>query len=62
MTDIIFDAELIFGTVELVKDRKIEDGKLWLGGHAIHRDRSGVITRVTEPEYYCSMESREPND
>ena len=53
--DILINIGMIFGTVELVEDRKFEDGRLWLGGHSIHRDRAGVITKITEPEYYCCM-------
>jgi len=54
--EILFKADMCLGSVELVTDIKTENGKLWLGGHAIHRDRNGNITKVTEPEYYCYIE------
>lgn len=55
MDSIVFHADLVFGSVQLVEDRKVEDGKLWLGGHAVHRDKSGVVTKITEPEYHCCI-------
>jgi hypothetical protein len=45
--------EMIFGTVELKTDMKLEDGKLWLGGHSIHRDLEGKTIKVTRPTWNC---------
>jgi hypothetical protein len=47
----------IFGTIQLVSDYKFEDGKLFIGGHSIIKDKYGVIIKVTETTWNCVMET-----
>ncbi len=52
----MINIEDCFGSMELVQTQKVEGTKLYMGGYAIHRDRTGREIRRTENQWNCSLE------
>lgn len=59
--DTLFDLSVIYHRIRIVQTRKVENGRLWLGGYSITTDsRTGEEISRTENEWNCSLGYDEP--
>lgn len=47
--------DILFGSCEIVPVSEVRDGKLWLGGYSVMRDRDGIETSRTEVSWSCCL-------